>query len=570
MMWRIAAVVLAVAAAAALPPAIRHLRETPPPPEAVLRLTIDPPPGTEFGGGGLPFDLAIHPAGTELVFAATTAGDTQLWRRRLDALRAEPIAGTSGATMPAYGADARTLYYFAAAKLHAVDLATGQRREIADAAVPSGISPREDGTLLVGAGGPIRRIDGRGSAPVTTMRPGDREHGFPAWVGEGDAFVYLATEADGRRVLRLHAAGDEADLTRADSHGVVAAGHLLYVRDGILRAERLDVEAKRIGPQARTLALNVGVSPQGRGAFAVADRLLASGPPSRASYVLRWVNEAGAVLRTITEPADYWQVRLSPDEQTVAVTIRDPLLRTLDVFTMPAAGGAPSRVSLSLAADTDPVWSPDGRRIAFRSFQEGQPQLHVRGVARGSGGDVLLWQSPLDEVPTDWNASHLVFHARTPASASDIWALAPNAEAPRPLARSGFNEVDGRVSPDGRWLAYVSDEGGQSDVYIRAVAGGDERARVSSAGGTRPQWLEGGRGLVFRRGAEVVRATVVPTPDGWRTSTPQVLFSMTELRDVATSRDGRRFLLVAPEQSAPREGFPVVVGWKSLLQLDLR
>ena len=567
-MWRMAAIVLLVLLVLSAPLAIRHLRERPPPPPPAIRLSLEPPAGAEFGSGTFNFDLAISPSGEELIFVATTAGESQLWRRRLEAHRAEPLAYTSAATMPSFAADGTSIWYFAGTKLHSLNLTTGERREIVDAPTPGGAAGRIDGTLLVAGGGPIQRIAGGGVSAATTVRRGERHHAFPAWIDEGDAFVYLATLDDGRRVIRLHDGESDTELTRADSHAVVAAGHLVFVRDGMLRAEPLDLESRRLGPRAATLALDVGVSPQGRGAFAIGGHVLASGPPSGQQYVLRWYSHAGEPLAIVSEPGDYWQVRLSPDERTVAVTMRDPLLRTLDVFTMPAEGGAPARLTLALSADTDPVWSTDGRRIAFRSAQDGQPHIYARALTRTAGPDEPIWRSPLDEVPTDWSPAHLLFHARSPESGFDIWALDQGASAPRAIVRSGFNEIDARLSPDGRWVAYASDEGGQFDVYVGRTDDPARRVRLSTAGGTRPQWLDGGRAVLFVRGSELLRTSLTFEAGGPRASTPERLLAVPGLRDAAASRNDARFLVIAPIHGVQPRNIAVVTGWAALVHSD--
>jgi eukaryotic-like serine/threonine-protein kinase len=565
MMWRVAAIVLLVLLALAAPPAIRHLRETPPPFPPAVRLVLEPPAGAEFGDGAASFDVAISPTGEEMTFVATTAGESQLWRRRLDGRRAERIPGTTSATLPAYAADGSLVWYFAVDKLRTFNLSTGEHRDAIDAPTAGGAAVRSDGAVLFASGSLIHRLAGGVASPVTKLGSGETNHAFPAWVDATDAFVYLATLADGRRIVRFRDGDTDVELTRADSHAIVAAGHLLFVRDGMLRAAPFDRDSRRLGPRAETLALDVGVSPQGRGAFAVGGHVLASGPPSRRQYVLRWLAGTGEPIGTISEPGDYWQVRLSPDERTAAVSMRDPLLRTLDVFTLGVDGSTPTRFTLALAADTDPVWSADGRRIAFRSAQDGQPQLYARAVSSGGGADEAIWRSPADEFPTDWRPEFVVFHARRPDSGFDIWALPPNSASPRALVRSGFNEKDGRVSPDGQWLAYASDEGGQFDVYIGRVDDAARRTRISTAGGTRPQWIAGGSAVVFARGPELLRSSLLFAAGAVRPSTPVRVLNVPGLRDVAASRNGARFLVIAPIESVQERNVDVVAGWRALL-----
>ena len=555
MMWRVATLVLVVLLALAAYPALRHLRESAPAPEPAVRLALSPPEDVEFGSGNEPFDLAIAPPGREIVFAAVKAGETQLWRRTLEGTRAEPIGGTTAATQPAYSANGTAILFFARGKLRRVTLSTGEHRDLADAPTPGGLAVRDDDAILfVPANGPVMRLASGKATAVTTLRAGDRTHAFPAWTGDGDAFVYLAVAGD-RRTIRLHDGDGDVDLVRADSHGIVRRGHLLYVRDGALRAEPFDAVRRLVRGRAATLALSVGVTAAGRGAFAADERLLVWSPPVQRARALRWFSAQGAPLDAIAEPGDYWQVRLSSDERSVAVTMTDPLLRTLDVFTLPARGGPMTRVTLALAADTDPVWSPDGR-LAFRSLEGGQPQIHSEAGP--------LYQSTLDEFPTDWTNSLFVFHARSAESGFDIWALPAGASEARPLARSGFNETDGRISPDGRWLAYVSDEPGQSDVYVARLDDARRRIRVSTAGGTKPQWV-GPSALVFARGDDLLRAPLTTNGEALQAGTPVRIATLPGLRDYAVTRSGERVLALVQTGSTPGETLAVLVGWPALV-----
>ena len=553
MAWRIATVLLLVLLAILAAPAVRHLRETPPSPAAALRLTLDPPDDVDLGTGDEPFDLAFAPSGREVVFVGVRAGESLLWRRVLDLSRAEPVGGTSGATQPAYSHDGASVFFFAARKLRRVTLATGEHADVADAAAPAGLAIRGDGaTLFVPAPGPIVRLTASGHEPATTLRAGERTHSYPAWIANTDAFVYLATTDEGRRTIRLHDRAEDVQLTRADSNAIVQRDHLLFVRDGALRAERLDVGQRRVGPRATTLAIDVGVAASGRGSFAADERLLAWASHAARVNVVRWFSMQGAPLAVVTEPGDYWQVRLSPDERSAALTMLDPLLRTLDVFRMPATGGSPQRVTLALAADTDPVWSPGGDRLAFRSLEDGQPEIYT------SAG--LLHASPLDEFPTDWTTSHLIFHARSPASGFDIWSLPRAAGPARPLVRSGFNEVDGRLSPDGRWIAYASDEPGQYDVYVAPFDAPGQRIRVSTAGGTRPQWA-GNRTVVFLRGRELLRSDLELDPAPAHATTPAVVATFPPVRDYAVARRRQQVLAIVQTGAGARATMNVLVGW---------
>jgi hypothetical protein len=231
---------------------------------------------------------------------------------------------------------------------------------------------------------------------------------------------------------------------------------------------------------------------------------------------------------------------------------------------MPVATGWPTRLSRAISADSDPVWSEDGRRVAFRSLQEGQPHVFARKVDAARSADELLVCTPLDEVPSDWRDSWIVFHAPGAATALDIWRAKAGAQP----VRLAFNEVDGRVSPDGRWLAYASDESGHYDVYInrmpeRSSDGPSGRqVRVSTAGGTKPQWGGDGRSILFLRGSDLMRAAVRESGEV-AVETPVRLFTLRNLRDFFVSGTGSR-MAIAPVTGSGGAPAEVFVNWTSV------
>jgi Tol biopolymer transport system component len=258
-------------------------------------------------------------------------------------------------------------------------------------------------------------------------------------------------------------------------------------------------------------------------------------------------------------------VRLSPDDFDAALTILDPLLRTLDVFVLPltAVAAVPQRLTRALAADTDPVWSPDSSRILFRSRQGGRPDLFTRAVRGGSTDEPLL-RSDLDETPSDWQSGGILFHAPS-SGALDIWSLVPGRETPTAITRSGFNEFDAHWSPGGRSIAYVSDEAGQPDIYVQDVnappgpSGTPTRVRVTSAGGTRPQWSRDGGALFFLRGGQLLRAD--RTVEGF--TTPRVVLPQTHVRDYSLAHRRDRVLLIIPRDRTDPATAGMILDWKN-------
>ena len=262
------------------------------------------------------------------------------------------------------------------------------------------------------------------------------------------------------------------------------------------------------------------------------------------------------------EAGDLWQVRLAPDDTHAAVTLVAPLLRTLDITIIPAASGLPSQpLTLALAADSDPVWSPDGRRIAFRSLQTGRPSVFLKRAHDKDAEDETVVEG--DATPTDWRGSTVVVQTADASSGSDIVAIDETTHTRTTMVKSGFNDTDGRWSPDGTWLAYVSDESGRPDIYANPRGG--NRVRVSFGGGTRPRWSRDGRSIFFLRGSTIMRATLVgSSPASFAPAVPVVDAPGIRDFDIAHQRDGLLAIVpVGPSSSVP---VSAMVDWRSVYE----
>ena len=379
-------------------------------------------------------------------------------------------------------------------------------------------------------------------------------------------WLYLAERADGRRVVRLVRDGSEHILTDAEGHAMAAGGWLVYPRGGALLAQRLRDDGAVEG-RAHPLAVGVGVSPTGRTFAALSPRVVVFSAPGSLQHRLQWFDAGGGAGAIASEPGDYWQVRLSPDDRQAAVTMLEPLLRTLDVYVLRGGSGAPVPVTLGLAADTDPVWSPDGRTLLFRSVRSGQARLFTREVGTTGAAEDRLLAPPAEEaftsiLPSDWARSgEILFSASSGSRPTDVFRTSVGPRPPEAALATGFNESDARVSPDGRWVAYVSDESGQSDVYVSGWPQGP-RVRVSQAGGSRPRWA--GASLYFLRADEILRARRTPGA-ALSFDVPQRVLTLAGIRDFDVSPSGDRLLAVVPAATTRPPDVGAIVDWPSAL-----
>jgi len=531
---------------------------------------LAPPEGTVLGAADEVLDAAVSPANDEVVFVATVDGVSRLWRRPLASDKATPLAGTESASSPTWIGAQRAVSFFVGTSLKQTNIDTGATTGVAAVAEAAGAAWAADGSVLVGhLRGPIDRWrDGR-AIPATTLETGDAAHRFPVVVDER-TWLYLAERVDGRRVVRLVRPDGQRDMTDADGHGVVAAGWLLYPRGGALLAQRIAADTGALEGRAQALVTGVGVSPIGRTYVAASPRVVLSAPPSNRRYRLQWFDRAGTGQEVVSEPGDYWQVRLSPNDQQVAVTMLEPLLRTLDVYLLRAGSGSPEPVTLGLAADSDPVWSPDGATLLFRSIRSGQAQLYTRrvGVPGASEEPVAQAQKPggIGGVPSDWARASggTIVYGATPVGQTnaDVFQLNAGTGETGAVVDTGFNESDARLSPDGRFLAYVSDESGQLEVYVSGWPTGP-RARVSHAGGRKPRW--GGTSVYFLRGeGELLRADrQAGAAPGF--SVPQRVSSLAGLRDFDTAHASNRLLGIVPVSATRASEVAALVDWQTAL-----
>jgi len=549
-------------------PAVRHWRERPPAPPPTVRLSFPAPPGTELGSIDDVLDAAIAPDERAIVFVATTDGTPRLWRRLIDGERAEMLAGTDGAQLPAWKPTGNVISFFSSQKLKQLSLIDNTVRELADAPAPSGASWLADGSLLFApdSRGPIRRLSAGRISDATTLQSSDRAHAFPSATGVRGAFVYTAVRTDGTRVARIVDDGVERELVPTSGHAQLIGELLLYIRDGVLFAHRYDGVVGALVGRPTAVATSVGVSPSARGLFAASSRLILTAPFAPRARTVTWLALDGKPPTTAGEPGDYWQARLSPDDHWIALTFTAPLLRTLDIVVAPSDGKGDSvPITRALAADSDPVWSPDGTRVLFRSFQQGPPRLFTHAVHQKDADDEAFLRSPMDDTPTDWRDDHVLLHTADARKGFDIWSYTPSTGTREAVLKTAFNETDARWSPDGRWLAYVTDESGQPDIYV-VTSAGRARARTSFGGGTRPRWSRDGRSVFFLRGTRIMRADVESTTTTpLRFATPRSVVDVPGIRDYDVAHRRDALVALMPAMGPGSAAISAIVDWRRLV-----
>ena len=566
-----AAVAVLVAAVLAVP-AIRHMRERPPeppPPPAPLRATWAPGAEVEPGtGSDYLFGLALATDGRRLVFPAAKAGVVTLWLQDLRTGETRALPGTDQGVGPFWSADLSRIGFFAGGQLRVLDLTAGTVSALADAAAPRGatwntagdivFAPAANGTLMK------RAVDGS-IAPWTTLATAETAHGWPSFLDDGRHVVFLVSSSDSSRagiwMAPIEAPESRRRLIFADAQPIVTGRSLLFLNDQTLLAQQLDGETLTPTGRSQPIGLMVGRGPLGQIFATASNDVLIYGAPGTNLRELRWVSRDGETVGRASEPVDAWDLRIAPDGRRVATTEVDPQLRTLDVFIREGPQPVGTRLSLSTDSDESGVWSPDGLRVAWAGRRR---NVMIRGA-----GAVLPEQTIASLEPPlqvwDWSRDgRSLLIGRTHADTrDDLWIQPPTEGAQtQPYVTTAFNQAFGAFSPDGRWVAYASDESGKFDIYIDSFPKPGSRLRVTTAGGTEPRWRSEGLELYFRRGRELHSVTLTQAGGALEVAAMNRLFDAgAPVRSYDVSPDGRRFLINLPASSSARGPITLVHHW---------
>lgn len=493
--------------------------------EAPRRLLIGIPAGAVLDAGVTPA-LALSPSGRQLIYVAREAGAQRLYLRDLDRFEAAPLAGSEGAAAPFFSPGGDWVGFFAQGKLKKVSLAAGgEPLALCDSPYPYGASWSEDGSILFAPGfaSGLRRAAAAGGAATVLTTPdgsaGEVGHRWPEVLPGGRAALFTVWRRGGWQdasidLLDLRT-GRRTELIRGGSSARWSStGHLLFARAGGsqgLAAVPFDLgRLALLGPPVAVLGGLRTDPAQGAAQFALSrDGTLVYVPggaqgTGRAVYRLGARAPSGGEARALPLPArPYRNLALSADGRRLALTVRE--LDRSELWVSDVDRGNLSRLTFD-GDSIEPVWSPDGRWIAFAWARGGGHHELYRAAADGSRPpEPLLPGGGNSRYPTSFSPDGrlLAFTETAAGTGADLWVL-PLGDAPRPFLRTAFDEERGRISPDGRWLAYQSNESGSAEVYVRPFPGPGGKWQISAGGGSLPAWSAGGRRILYRRGTALM------------------------------------------------------------------
>jgi len=534
----------------------------------------------------------ISPDGRRLVFRLTTEdGKEFLWMRPLASLDAQPLAGTESGIQPFWSPDGRSIAFFSRGKLKRLDLSAGAPQTLCDA--PSNVSGTwsTSGWILFsrGVADGLYRVPATGGTPerVTQVDASrnELEHTWPVFLPDGRHFLYLARNAQPENSAIYVGSTDSKEtkrLLQAHSSAEYAPGYVLFVRENTLVAQGFDIARLEMKGDGLPIAEQVPRNPQnGRAMFSVSENgVLALRTGGLVQNELIWFDRAGKQLGEVTPPGSYSSPSFSADDKRVAVRRADPQSNNADIWLIDLERGVPIRFTTDPGVDNFPAWAPEGSRIAFVSTRNGLTSIYQKS-SNGAGAEEAVITSAEPKYNPQWSPDgRYILYSQTNAPTNvDLLLLPLSGERkPQPFLQTSFIEGQARFSPDGRWVAYISNETGQFEVYVQSFPVTSGKVPISSGGGSQPHWRGDGRELYYYTPDRKLMAVEVNGEGStFKVGVPRPLFNIRVVGAgidqgfpgngyYAPARDGKRFLVTTSPESPERQQINIILNWTADLK----
>jgi Tol biopolymer transport system component len=531
-------------------------------------------------------NLALSPDARILIVPGGPAfGNLALIAWDLSGNTSRPLTGTEGATYPFWAPDGRSLGFFQDGKLKTIELSAGTIRTLCDAPGGRGGSWGRKGRIVFAPGyqGGLESVavSGGEPKPVTVLDAAANEfsHRFPWFLPDGETFVYLASTKSASdpddKGIGLFAGSIARNLRKRivrtrSSAAYVSSGYLVFAdANRALVAQRFDPRRLELAGSPSVISSHVSVLAQRWNAeFSVSETGAIAFFPENAGSRLRLalMDRSGKEIRTVGPPGAFSSPAFSPSGDRLAVEVTDPKIGTDDIWIYDLQRGSGTRFTSNPGDDQYPVWSPDGSRVAFSSYRNSLSEIFLKDV-NGSAPErrLEIGTLPAEKSVQDWSPDGrtLVLTVRDPKGDQGIWLCGADGSEPVPFLKTEHFEGMARFSPGGRFIAYVSDQSGKAEIYVRPAGGAGETVQVSNGGGYAPRWSRNGKELFFLDADFNLFAVSVTTEPAFRAGLPEKLFIAGDY-DVAP--DGKQFLVVRPSRERQSVTVTMILGWPALLE----
>ena len=538
----------------------------------VSRTVITLPPGQQLAGLENGPAVALSPDGTHLAYVARQGGTQQLYLRAMDSLEATPIPGSQSATAPFFSPDGRWIGFFAAGKLKKVSVSGGEPVSVCDVPGIPNASWGADNTIVLGfpARTGLWQVSAAGGdlKPLITkdVKKAEVPHAWPQFLPDGKVVLFSSPTLTGRAnfEIAVHSVqtGEERDLIQGGtSPSYAPVGYLVYAQTGNVMAVPFD--PRQLAVTGTAIPVVEGVLQYSISATGSLIYVPGSTESVQSKPVL--VRRNGAEQPLAAPPHLYSGPRLSPDGRRVAVAIQIQE-QEMQVWLYDLFRETLTRFTFEGNANLNPLWTPDGKRIVFQSSKEASALNLFWQLADGSGGLERLNTSRYLQAPHSWSPDGqlLAFVEVNPTTGIDIWVLRLSDRKAQPFLRTTFNEGAPRFSPDGHWLAYMSNESGRYEIYVQPYPGPGGKWQISTEGGAEPVWNPNGRELFYRTGNKMMAVDIASQP-GFAAGKPRMLFTgeyvlaSIPAANYDVSRDGQRFLMLKPSEQTSSSSLTQIV-----------
>ena len=572
-----------------------HFRETPPQPQQPMRLSAeigaDASLYTPYGASAI-----LSPDGTRLALVASGADQKRhIYVRSLDQLQATVLSGTENAGDPFFSPDGQWIGFFADGKLKKISVQGGAAVTLCDAPGDRGGSWGEDGTIVFEPNNvsALYKVSAAGGTPqpLTTLdkQAGEVTHRWPQILPGGKAVLFTSSTdvdnyEDAEIVVYSMASGQRKTVQRGGFYArYLPSGHVVYMHEGTLFAVPFDLQRLEVTGQPAPILEGVVTTPGTGGAqFSFSDTgnlVYVAGRGGGQNVSIYWMDHDGKFTPLRETPGNYCNPAFSPDGKRLALEIYDGKRR--DIWVYEWERDTLTRLTFAGEANGYPVWTPDGQRIAYSSQEKGGTYNLWWIRADGAGNAQRLAESKNPQDAGSWrpDGKVLAFHQTNPDTGADIMTLPIEGDEksgwkpgePKPFVNSAFRELHPAFSPDGRWLAYQSNESGNNEVYVRPFPGPGGKWQVSTGGGLFPKWSRNGKELFYRtEDSKIMVVTYTASGDSFRADKPQ-LWSPGQFADLGTTGyafdlhpDGKRFAVLkvpGTEEAAAVNKVIIVQNW---------
>jgi serine/threonine protein kinase/Tol biopolymer transport system component len=548
-----------------------------------VRAFLTSPPNISFAqqSSGLTAGghIAVSPDGRRVAFVgADSAGKTQLYVRSLSSMIPLPLPGTEGAFYPFWSPNSRFIAFFTQGKLKKVDASGGPPLTVCDVREARGGSWGSSDVIIFtpGFSDPLFQVPAAGGVPtqLTTLDSSRQEatHRFPWFLPDGKHFLYFVrigngTDNDNVRIGSIDGTMNK-ELLKAHSNAVYANGYVLFVRDQTLVAQPFDAGSLTLTGNAVPIAEQLRFSLNyNQGSFSVSQQgeLVFEGGLGPAVNQLAYFDRSGTNLTIIKETESVFEGAFSPDAKRIAYSTTDPQSRNEDIWVYNITRNVTTRLTFDPNDDTDPVWSPDGEKIAFSTTRIRPAAVFLKN-ADGTGNETQLFTHPEGLYPTSWSMDGKFITCTTYANRDILMYHATGDTTPITFVKTQFPEDEARFSPDGKWVSYTSTESGRREIYVRPFPGPGGKWQISTDGSRfRSFWRGDGKEIYYLSREGNIMAAEVGTNGGtFFVGAVKPLFDAQSKGGgdlLSVSPDGQKFLFVYNPVESKADRLTLVINW---------